>query len=161
MRHQRVAHLKLGWFTGLGEPAGFATRVLRVWVRCRICRPAPTPYPSRVTRRFQPPNPPLLPSPSPSLAFSLALSLPLLHTASHCPSTAATPCHSQPAATLDDATSALDDAASALNDTTLPSTSRCYETAKVDILFFSPLPIPLPIPLHLHLQGPSATHCGT
>src|SRR5882724_10761406 len=36
---------------------GFAARVLQVRVRCRICRPAPTPYPSQVTHGFQPPVP--------------------------------------------------------------------------------------------------------
>src|SRR5882724_4887954 len=34
-------------------------RVLQVWVRCRICRPTPTPYPWQVTRGFQPPVPTL------------------------------------------------------------------------------------------------------
>src|SRR5882724_6553859 len=34
-------------------------RVLQVWVRCRICRPTPTPYPWRVTHGFQPPVPTL------------------------------------------------------------------------------------------------------
>src|SRR5882724_7808388 len=61
-------------------------RVLQVWVRCRICRPVPTPYPWRVTHGFQPPVPTLnagvclpyaclhsskvsdLPSPLPSLS---------------------------------------------------------------------------------------------
>src|SRR5882724_4851644 len=34
-------------------------RVLQVWVRCRICRPTPTPYPWQVTHGFQPPVPTL------------------------------------------------------------------------------------------------------
>src|SRR5882724_3582650 len=42
---------------GLGKPVGFAARVPWVRVRCRICRPTPTPYPSWVTRGFQPPVP--------------------------------------------------------------------------------------------------------
>ena len=41
----------------MGEPVGFAAQVPRVRVWCRICRPAPTPYPSQVTRGFQPPVP--------------------------------------------------------------------------------------------------------
>jgi len=52
-----AARSPLGWSTGTGKPAGFAAWVPRVWVRCRICRPAPTPYPSQVTCGFQPPVP--------------------------------------------------------------------------------------------------------
>src|SRR5882762_7468057 len=40
---------------GTGKPVGFAARVQWVRVQCPICRPAPTPYPSWVTRGFQPP----------------------------------------------------------------------------------------------------------
>src|SRR5882724_5355403 len=44
---------------GLGKPTGFTMWVWWVQVQCRICRPMPTPYPSRVTCRFQPPIPTL------------------------------------------------------------------------------------------------------
>ena len=50
----------LGWFMGLGEPAGFAVRVPRVRVWCRISQPAATPYPPRVTHGSWPPIPTLV-----------------------------------------------------------------------------------------------------
>jgi len=50
-------HLELGWSAGAGKPAGFATQVPWVRVRCWICRPMPTLYPSQETHGFQPPVP--------------------------------------------------------------------------------------------------------